>query len=63
MAMPNASRNSGRGRSRYNTHAMSVTTIGARFASSVETAMDVMISDQCHRSRSPAKNSPAQKIA
>src|SRR5256885_15251626 len=35
--------------------------MGAQFASSVEAATEVSRSDACHKARSPAKNTPAQK--
>ena len=55
-----ANRNAGRGRSFHSSHASSVTSSGAQFASRVAAAIDVSSSDQCHNSRSPAKNTPAQ---
>ena len=50
------------GRSRQRNHAMSMTMSGARLASSVEAAMEVSSSDQCHSARSPAKNAPANAV-
>src|SRR5438552_15612896 len=35
--------------------------MGAQFASSVEAATEVSRSEACHKARSPAKNTPAQK--
>src|SRR5256885_14758355 len=60
-ASASASRKLGRGRSPHSAHAPSVTTMGAQFASSVEAATEVSRSEACHKARSPAKNTPAQK--
>ena len=60
-AATSASRNPSRGFSPHQPHANSVTRIGAQFASSVEAAIEVSSSEECHSARSPAKNTPAQK--